>query len=202
MGEEDKMIITLDDLIVEFASNMSLGMRAIQAAAEAYVTAIAKYPKRARETFAARFRTIRRETWAILEHIGGRRLPPQAMMMASGAVQKMLEAKVPYRKLMDFAKSTVTVYNPKTGTYSTIPFAYLTEGQADILLNPVTHALRSKDQQRRYVERTAHAGDAAARKVVRSPGWVMTDAGLVCRSGVTIPVDELVAALRNGGYIA
>ena len=107
MGEEDKMIITLDDLIVEFASNMSLGMRAIQAAAEAYVTAIAKYPSRARETFAARFRTIRRETWAILEHIGGRRLPPQAMMMASGAVQKMLEAKVPYRKPMGVAESTV-----------------------------------------------------------------------------------------------
>ena len=120
-------------------------------------------------------------------------------MMASGAVQKMLEAKVPYKTLMGVAESTVTVYNPKTGTYGTIPFAYLTEGQADILLNPVTHALRSAAQQRRYVEKTANAD--SARKVVKSPSWVMTDAGLVCRSGVTIPVDELVAALRNGGYI-
>lgn len=149
----DKMIITLEDLVEEFDKNYHLGMRAISAAAQTYVTAISKYGEKARVRFSMNFPEISRNTWKMLEDIGRNRLPPQAYMMSAGAVAKIKEAKIPKATMNKVAAHKVQVFNPQTKKSNDIQFTDLTESQADLLLNPKTHAIRTVEQQKRYLAR-------------------------------------------------
>lgn len=184
------MIVTIDDLIIEFASNMSLGMKAICAAAETYKLAIDKYGDKAREKFAEKFPTIRKDTWSILENVGKGKLPPQATMMAAGAVEKLLEAKLPKKKMMTVAATNVTVYNAEKDSYETVPFAHLNAKQADIVLNPVTHSIRTKQQQYRYVRKMVDSKPPCKKPECTLPFVVMSD-GVLFRKSVKIPFDVL-----------
>lgn len=196
----EHLIITLDDLVVEFASNFSLGMRAVVAAAETYVTALRKYPAKAKDEFARRFPSIRPDTWRIIEDVGCGRLPPQATMMAPGAVAKLREAKLP-RKLFDkVAETKVSVYNPSTGSFTDVPFTHLTEMQADIILNPVSHDLRSAEQQKRYV-RKAVAVAVEDRPRVEMRRWVVVDGGVLIKRMTTLTPDDIRAISKEMGLV-
>lgn len=195
MNKEDKLIITIDDLIIEFASNITLGMKAIAAAAETYYTALRKYGDRAKQQFAHHFPTIRPHTWAILEDIGKGKLPPQATMMSSGAVDKIRSAKIPQKRLLALANRHVAVYNPLTDSYDTLPFSYLTEKQADIILNPITHSIRNKDQQKRYVARLTTTPTPSRRP--KSRDYIITQTGIIFRKTTTISFEELQQILAT-----
>lgn len=184
------LIVTIDDLIIEFASNMSLGMKAICAAAETYKTAIDKYGDKAREKFAEKFPTIRKDTWSILENVGKGKLPPQATMMAAGAVEKLLEAKLPKKKMMTVASANVTVYNAEKNAYETVPFAHLNAKQADIVLNPVTHSIRTKQQQYRYVRKMAEQKTSCKCPDSALPYVVLSD-GILFRKSAMVTFDVL-----------
>lgn len=187
---EGRMIIRLDDLVVEFASNLSLGMRAIVAAAETYVMAITKYPTKARDEFARRFPRIRKDTWQILEDVGRGRLPPESMMMLPGAVEKLRNAKIPKTRLAGVVNSTVSVYNPSSGSYVDVPFTHMTAAQADIVLNPVAHSLRTERQQKRYVE--AECSVAVHRKV-NSPDFTYDGDGIIVKRLTRLSLGDLRA---------
>lgn len=190
------LIVTIDDLLIEFASNMSLGMKAITAAAETYKLAIDKYRDKAREKFAEKFPTIRKDTWSILENIGRGKLPPQATMMASGAVEKLLEAKLPRKKMMTVAATNVTVYNAEKDAYETVPFAHLNAKQADIVLNPVAHAIRTKRQQYRYVRKMAEQKPPCKCPDNALPYVVLSD-GILFRKSAMVTFDVLERIIES-----
>lgn len=148
-----KRTVSIDDLVIEFASTMNLGMKAIQAAAETYVLALTKFPAKAQRTFESKFPRIRKDTWALLEDIGRGRLPPETMTMLPGAVDKMRDAKLPQRLFRKLVNSYITVYNPATDKEVEVPFTHLTANQTDLVLNPVTHKVRTVIQQKRFVQR-------------------------------------------------
>lgn len=192
-------IITLDDLVIEFASNFSLGMKAILAAAETYVTALRKYPTKARDEFSRRFPTIRKDTWEIIEDIGSGKLPPQATMMAPGAVAKLRDAKLPRRMTMALVDVKVSVYNPATGKYNDIPFTHLSESQADIVLNPITHDIRTLEQQKRYVKKQIDAVKAKPRAKVRE--WVVMEDGVLVKKMTKLTIADITAIAKEVGII-
>ena len=194
------MIMTIDDLMIEFASAMSLGMKAIEAASETYKLAIDKYGEKARKRFAERFPTIRRNTWKILENIGRGRLPPQATMMCDGAVDKLLDAKIPKKKMNTIASTNVMVYNVEKDEYETVPFSHLTEKQADIVLNPVTHSIRTKKQQYNYVRKMESAASSGKRPNNVVPFVVLSD-GVMFRKSAKLSFDELRNVLIDAGEL-
>lgn len=196
----EHLVITLDDLVVEFASNFSLGMKAVVAAAEAYVEAIKKYT-RAREEFARRFPSIRPDTWRIIEDVGRGNLPPQATMMAPGAVAKLRDAKLPRKLFERVAEMKVSVYNPSTGRFSDVPFTHLTEMQADIVLNPVTHALRSVRQQKRYVAKVANEVAKAEKDKprVEVKPWAIVEGGVLVKRMTTLTLEDIRAISKELG---
>lgn len=193
MATDNKMIITLDDLVIEFASTMSLGMKAVKAAAETYVDALRRYPSKAAKQFSERFPSIRRETWAILEDIGTGQLPPNALMMSSGAVQKLKDAKLPRAVAEKITNSIVSVYNPAKNCYEDVRFTHLTESQADIVLNPVSHCIRNKNQQARYIAR--EAARFAKKDRPKPRFYVVVDDGVIFRKGAKLSFAELRAIL-------
>jgi hypothetical protein len=199
METRNKMIITLDDLVLEFAQNISFGMKAIEAAAQTYVTAIHKYGERARTYFSERFSTIRPATWQIIEDVGNGRLPPQSTMMTSGAVDKIRAAGLPRKLMVNIAESKVSVYNPTTCKYNDVPFSYLTEGQADILLNPVTHSIRTAAQQKRYVERLRKNVNNKPVAIKERKNWAIVSDGIIFRKGARISFEELRIILTEAG---
>lgn len=192
--ETDKMIITLDDLVIEFASTMSLGMKAVKAAAETYVDALRRYPSKAAGMFAERFPSIRRETWAMLEDIGSGHLPPNALMMSPGAAQKLKDAKLPRTVAEKVTNSIVVVFNPAKNCYEDVRFTHLTESQADILLNPISHRIRTKDQQKRYIVRESAKFAPKSRPTPRF--YAVTNDGVIFRKGAKLSFAELHDILK------
>ena len=190
----DKMLVTIDDLVVEFASSMAIGTKAIQAAAETYVTALRKFPTRAEAVFAERFPNIRKETWALLHDIGRGALPPQTMMMLPGAIAKLRDARIPKKVVASVAQSKVRVYEPTTGKYKDVPFTHLTEGQADLVFNPVSHNIRTVQQQVRYIRQ----GGAMKREIPRTsaPCYAVVEDGIVFRRGGKMTFEEMAEIVR------
>lgn len=191
----DKMIITLDDLVIEFASTMTLGMKAVKAAAETYVDALRRYPTKAARQFAERFPSIRRETWSMLEDIGTGHLPPNALMMSSGAAQKLKDAKLPRAVAEKVTNSIVSVYNPAKNCYEDVRFTHLTESQADIILNPVSHCIRNKDQQKRYVVRDAKRFEKKDKP--KPKFYAVVEDGVIFRKGAKLSFAELRVILNE-----
>lgn len=198
MGEtqkEQKLMVTIDDLVVEFASSMSIGAKAIQAAAETYAMAISRFPQTAETVFAERFPQIRKDTWQLLYDIGRRKLPPQAMMMTHGAVAKLREARLPKQVLERAATAMVRVYDPSTGKYKDVRFTHLTEGQAEIVFNPITHSIRDVKQQMRYVKQSVSEQKKSVSIV--PPAYAITDDGIVFRRGGKMTFEEMAEILHN-----
>ena len=178
---EQKMMVTIDDLVVEFASSMAIGAKAIQSAAETYVAALTRFPLKAERVFAERFPQIRRETWQLMTDIGRRKLPPQAMMMLPGAVEKLREAKLPRRIVESAANTMVRVFDVASSKYKEVRFTHLTEGQAELVFNPISHSIRTVEQQKRYFERNLSSRPTPMR--VDAPSFAVVDDGIVFRRG-------------------
>ena len=147
----EKMIITLDDLVEDFGKQMKIGVQAVKSAAQIFVTAISKYGEKARARFSLNFPEISRNVWKMLEDIGRGKLPPQAYMMSAGAIAKLREAQIPTATMNKVAVHKVQVFNPLTKKGNDIQFTDLTERQAEQLFDPETHAIRTLDQQKQYL---------------------------------------------------